>query len=368
MEQFLSIFHPIFLVSYLILCITSIYIFKIYFLENDNVNSFISTVCFISFFLAIWKFPTNLGDGLMAFAGYIALACTPSSFLVLILSKVLAEFLIGAKDFMKLAKRDPIEELEEQIEGLVVAARFDEAIQILRDKMKLKQNKNEYRLNNEIATISLMYLKDYSTALSEFEEVVKKTDKEEPVTFALYRMADIYLTYMDNKKLAIGCLKKIMKQFPNSEYSKSARIRVEFLEKSTEEEHEAEIPTTGANWRMGSAATSVKKEEEAFDMSPQTPHEPYDMSPDPSHREGSIDMGAPHFEKVTYDMGAESYEEEEPEPPPPPKKKILLGIQTPQEVDQRRDEPAREKPREQTKGLFKRREPREAAAQDDDDF
>ena len=86
------------------------YIFKIYFLENDNVNFVVSSLCFISLLISVWKFPTNLGDGLLAFAGYIALACAPSSFLVLILAKILAEFLIGAKDFMKLAKRDPIEE------------------------------------------------------------------------------------------------------------------------------------------------------------------------------------------------------------------------------------------------------------------
>ncbi|MGV8120731.1 MAG: tol-pal system YbgF family protein [Candidatus Xenobiia bacterium LiM19] len=348
MTQFFAIFHPLFLVFYITLFLTSMYIFKIYFLENDNVNFVVSSLCFISLLISVWKFPTNLGDGLLAFAGYIALACAPSSFLVLILAKILAEFLIGAKDFMKLAKRDPIEELEELIEGMVVAGRFDEAIQILRDKMKLKQNKNEYRLNSEIATISLMYLKDYGTALSEFEEVVKKTDKEEPVTFALYRMADIYLTYKNDKKKAIDCLKRIMKQFPNSEYSKSARIRVEFLEKSADEDLDDEIPTAGKNWRMGSAAQSEKVEKEAYDMCPQTPHEPYDMSADPSQITESLEMNA------------EFFQEDETEPLPAKKAS--------QEVDWRRGALAREKPKGPKKGLFKRRESHEAPAGDDDDF
>jgi len=324
------------------------YIFKIYFLENDNVNFLVSTLCFISFLISVWKFPTNLGDGLLAFAGYIALACAPSSFLVLILAKMLAEFLIGAKDFMRLAKRDPIEELEEQIEGMVVAGRFDEAIQILRDKMKLKQNKNEYRLNSEIATISLMYLKDYGTALSEFEEVVKKTDREEPVTFALYRMADIYLTYRDDKQKAIECLKRIMKQFPNSEYSKSARIRVEFLEKSADEDLEDELPTAGKNWRMGSAAAPEKVEKEAYDMCPQTPHEPYDMSADPSQITES------------FEMNAESFQGDEMEQFP--------GRESLQEVDWRRGALAREKTKGQKKGLFRKRQSNETPAENDDDF
>lgn len=348
MLQFFAVFHPLFVVFYITLFITSMYIFKIYFLENENVNFVVSTLCFTSLLIAVWKFPTNLGDGLLAFAGYIALACAPSSFLVLILAKMLAEFLIGAKDFMRLSRRDPIEELEEHIEGLVVAGRFDEAIQILRDKMKLKQNKNEYRLNNEIATISLMYLKDYNTALSEFEEVVKKTDREEPVTFALYRMADIYLTYMDNRKKAIDCLRKIMKQFPNSEYSKSAKIRVEFLEKAAEEEDEDELPTASASWRMGSAAPPPRSGEEAYDMCAQEPHEPYDMSAGPSQ------------DLEPFDMSGEPQGEGDENPP--------AGRKAHQEVDWRRGALAREKQGEPKKGIFQRRGPQKAQADDDDDF
>ncbi|MDQ7826248.1 MAG: hypothetical protein RDV48_25830 [Candidatus Eremiobacteraeota bacterium] len=256
--EFFKVFHPLFLIFYISLFFCSVAIFKIYFVNNEVPSIFLSSLCLISLFISVWKFPQNLGENLMAFAGYIALASAPSSFLVIIMSKMLAEFLVGAKDFMGISKRDLMEELQEQVEALVIAGKFDEAIALLRDKMK--KCPKDFRFNNEIATISLMYLKDYKTALSEFHQVLKKTDKDEPVAFALYRMVDIYLTYMNDREKAIEYLRKLITQLPDTEYSESAKIRLEFLEKSQQED-EMGISTGG--WRSGESEKKAP-----FDFSP----------------------------------------------------------------------------------------------------
>ena len=245
----------IFIPAYIILCITIIFIFKIYFLESENPSVLLVILCATSLIITVLKFPRNLGETLMAFASYLAIACLPSAFIVIVLSKVVAEFLIGARDFMGFSKKDSIEEMEEQLEALIVAGKFQEAINLLRERMK-KYSK-DHRYNSEIATISLMYLKDYKTALEEFKEVLKKTNNEEAVVFALYRMVDIYLMYMDDRKNALECLQRIIKNYPSSEFAKSAKIRLEFLEA----EEGTEAAPSGGAWRMGPA-----EDREAHDM------------------------------------------------------------------------------------------------------
>ncbi len=190
---------------------------------------------------------------MLAFAGYIAIASAPSSFLVIIIAKVFAENLVGAKDFMKTGRRDALEEIQEMIETLVIAAKFQEAIGYIRDKMK--KYPKDYRFNQEIANIALMHQKDYPLALTEFAQVIRKTDKEEPVAFSLYRMVDIYLNQYDDTAKARECLKKILQLFPNSDYSKSAKIRLEMLDEKRPEETPAEEvlapEQTGGTWRSG---------------------------------------------------------------------------------------------------------------------
>jgi tetratricopeptide (TPR) repeat protein len=358
--NFFAIFHPLFILSYAILCITSFYIFKIYYLESESVSPLISLLCISSFFVSVWRFPTNLGESMLAFAGYIAIACLPSSFLVLVISKIMAETLVGAKDFMRLGKRDPIEELEEQVEALVAAGKFQDAISLIRGKMK--KNQKDYRLNNEIATLSLMYLKDYKTALSEFEQVVKKTDKEEPVSFALYRMVDIYLTFMDEREKALECLKRIIKQFPNSEYAKNAKIRMEFMDQDTHEEEAPEIDLYAprGDWRKGGLA-----EEEDL-------HGPFDL-PEGSDERGVFDLP----EKVIDEPGTfsapsadwrQGFLEDAPQDPGD----HHTMLEEPQELQEPQEPKKPEKPRQQ--GLLKSRKPveKKKAAQSaydaDDDF
>lgn len=266
---------PLFVIFYIVLCTTIVYIFKIYFVESEHPSVFVVMPCIISFIICLWKFPRDLGETLMAFASYLAIASFPSAFIVIVLSKLIAEFLIGAKDFMGFSKRDPMEELEEQLEAFIVAGKFEDAIALLREKMK--KNPKDHRYNSEIATISLMYLKDYKTALAEFQQVLKKTGSEEGVVFALYRMADIYLMYLDEKDKALACLQKIIKEYPNSEYARTAAIRVEFMEKEEPGE------TAGGDWRMGE-----KEVHEAYDMCPE-PEKAPGPATEADWRQGFID-------------------------------------------------------------------------------
>lgn len=215
-----------FLLSYLLLFLTSFAIFRIYVLQEGHFPYLLGFLYFVSLVVFVATFP-RLGHDLLAFVQYLALVVPIACFVPVIGTRIFGEVVISAKDYLRGEPEKTQLGSKIQIEDLLERGMAHEAILVLKDV--LTKDPRRVQIHLELADIYAFYFNDYTSALEQYIAVLNKTRDERMSVSALFRIADIYATQFEAPESAIRALQKVIEGWPKSEHARHAMERISRL-------------------------------------------------------------------------------------------------------------------------------------------
>ena len=134
-----------------------------------------------------------------------------------LLSHIISKLIFGTD-------KEPEKEKYGKIHRLIVEEKFNEAI--LEIQRILEDEPREIYGRQKMAEIYAEHLKNYSSAIKEYNKVLEMNIDENTRINILNRLADIYEEHLHQPEQAAESLKKIIAGYPDSNYSRLAEARL----------------------------------------------------------------------------------------------------------------------------------------------